>query len=40
MKVQNDCTAPDGATLEPQLYELDCGSGELTEPGELILEQP
>lgn len=38
--VQNDCTTPDGATLEPQVYELDCGSGELIEPGELILEQP
>ncbi len=39
VKVQNDCSTPDGATLEPQLYELECSTGELSEPGELILEQ-
>ena len=40
VKVQNDCTTPDGATLEAQVYELDCASGALEEPGDLILEVP
>lgn len=38
VKVQNDCTTPDGASLQPQIYELTCEDGELVEPGELILE--
>lgn len=32
VEVRNDCTAPDGTALEPQVYTLDCESGERELP--------
>ncbi len=36
--VRNDCVAPDGTALEPQIYERDCLSGEVEEPGALVVQ--
>ncbi len=38
--VRNDCVAPDGTALAPQIYERDCGSGEVEEPGALTVAEP
>lgn len=38
--VRNDCVAPDGTALRPQIYERDCRTGRVEEPGALVVEQP
>ena len=36
--VRNDCVAPDGTALPPQVYSRDCRSGEVEEPAALAVE--
>ena len=34
VSVRNECTAPDGEPIEPQVYRRECASGELTLPSD------